>query len=101
MEDQTALETENEFADEHVEVPVQEVIDDGLGPLEVGMSMTFPDASVTLAQFKEIAQGVTVPVNVDLSAPVEIAVGGQKRGQGVLVQLGEKIGLQIETWSAN
>jgi flagellar motor switch/type III secretory pathway protein FliN len=72
--------------------------DAGIKGLPVSLEISLPAVTVTLDMVRSIRRGMTVPLGMDLSERMTIGVNGQHFGEGSFVQIGDKIGIQIDNW---
>ena len=70
-----------------------------LHDLPVKVEIGLPPIQLKFSKLKEMSNGSIIPLGIDLTEPVSISISGKKYGSGSLVQLGHKIGVQIERWA--
>jgi flagellar motor switch/type III secretory pathway protein FliN len=66
--------------------------------LPVTLEVSLPAVTVSLDMVRSMARGVTVPLGIDLTERVRIGINGRQFGEGTFVQIGDRIGIQIEDW---
>lgn len=70
----------------------------GLDGLPVSLEIALPPIALTMNAVKSMTNGSMIPLGLDLSEPMSIGINGKKYGMGNFVQIGDKIGIQIEDW---
>lgn len=70
----------------------------GLDGLPVSLEISLPTITLPLGIVKDLAGGTTVPLGLNLSELMQIGINGQIFGHGSFVQIGDQIGIQIESW---
>ena len=106
MMENTAMDAADELlenVDEDVPAPTPEVAtieEDDLQSVPVALEISLPSMKIPLETVKSLSQGATLPLGVDLSEAMVIGINGQPFGTGHFVQIGDKVGIQIETWKS-
>lgn len=72
--------------------------DEHLLGLPVAFEVYLPQIMISIDMVRNMARGTTIPLGVDLTEPMRITVNGQTFGHGRFVQIGDKVGIQIEEW---
>lgn len=90
----TDTETEAHLPTE--DLPIVE--DPQLGELPVRIDVSLPHIAVPLSEFASLRPGAVLDLASDLTAPVRITANGRTVGSGQLIQLEDRIGVQIQTW---
>lgn len=73
---------------------------DDLDKLPIQLEVALAEIDLPLAKFRSLTTGMTVPLQVDLTDHFDITANGLKFGEGVLVQIGDRVGIQIVKWTA-
>ena len=55
-------------------------------------------SSMTLKEIAQITSGQALDLDIDLQAPIDISIEGQRVGHGSLVKIGERICIQVTQW---
>ncbi|WP_282078574.1 FliM/FliN family flagellar motor switch protein [Epibacterium ulvae] len=93
------LETyEGEQGYEEVETPSPAPVPEEMLNLPVQFTFTLAAEEVSMMEFARVTQGYFLDSNIDLNGEVEIKVNGKKYGTGRLIQIGHRIGVQVEQW---
>ncbi len=75
--------------------------DNNIKGLPVTLEVSLPPVIVSLDTVRSMARGMTVPLGIDLTERVRIGINGKQFGEGTFVQIGDRIGIQIEDWKPN
>ena len=67
--------------------------------LPMNVDFQFHRKTMTLADVKELAPGAILDLGIELSDPVSIRVNERHVGKGQLIQIGERVGVQILRWN--
>ena len=71
-----------------------------LGDLQLNVTVEMAQLSLSLNEIGGLAVGQVLCEGIDLASPVTIRVNGTALGSGVLVQIGNTLGVQINRWNA-
>ncbi|WP_420963866.1 FliM/FliN family flagellar motor switch protein [Brucella sp. IR073] len=66
--------------------------------LPVTLEVSLGSHRLTLQQLQRLAPGSTLELDIDLSAPVTISANGAPVGQGHLIRIGDRVGVQLVEW---
>lgn len=78
--------------------PLKGASDEHLLALPVAFEVHLPQITLSIDMVRNMARGTTIPLGVDLTEPMRITVNGQTFGQGYFVQIGDRVGIQIDEW---
>ncbi len=70
----------------------------GIDDLPVMLEIVLASRNMRISDLADLAPGASLDLGADLTAPVRLRVNGQTLGTGRLVQIGERVGVQIEHW---
>ncbi|WP_299211336.1 FliM/FliN family flagellar motor switch protein [uncultured Tateyamaria sp.] len=71
---------------------------DELSQLPVQLDFRFAPQRINLKELSNLGVGYTLEVDIDLSDPITIFANGKSLGRGELVQVSDKIGVEITQW---
>ncbi len=69
-----------------------------IGALRLKVDLILPAPRLTLAEIGRLGPGASIDLAGEIDGPVRIVAGGQTLGSGRLVQIGERIAVQIDRW---
>ena len=73
-------------------------LDDPIEDLPVRLDFLLSTSRIGLSQFRALGPGAVLDLNIDLARPVTILANGAPAAKGYLVQIGDRIGVQISHW---
>lgn len=71
---------------------------DPIEALTITLGFQLASHRLSLSELRLLGRGTTLDLNIDLTAPLTITANGDIVGSGQLIQLGDKIGVQITRW---
>jgi|HigsolmetaAR202D_1030399.scaffolds.fasta_scaffold03849_7 Flagellar motor switch/type III secretory pathway protein len=73
-------------------------IADPLEDLPVRLDFLLSTRRISLSELRALGPGATLDLNLDLTRPVTILANGAPAAKGYLVQIGDRVGVQISHW---
>ncbi|WP_160113698.1 FliM/FliN family flagellar motor switch protein [Phyllobacterium salinisoli] len=68
------------------------------GLLPVTLQVQLGSHRLTIEEIRQLAPGSTLELDIDLNAPVKIMANGISVGLGHLIQIGDRVGVQLVEW---
>lgn len=80
------------------EIDEMGVLGSKLAELNVSLDIRLQSQTLPLSEFVKLSQGTVINLENSLSDQLEILANGRVVGKGRLVQIADRIGVEIESW---